>query len=122
MLNLAAEEAAAEVGSVQTVALGEEMLERPRPRLEGRAGRTIEAPQLGRRCSGVGAPAVIANRVAARLAAHPGTKIGEMEPCTSDGDSDGIGSVQAEEPNARLAMFDHVSAHVELRKCGKPGQ
>ncbi len=45
-----------------------------------------------------------------------------MEPGAGDRDGNGISRVEAEKPDAGLAIGDHVGANVQLGKRGEAGQ
>jgi hypothetical protein len=122
VVNVAAPNAPLSVDTraVQTVALGEEVLQRPGTRVELLACGAIGGDEPGGRRSLMGTHARVVHLFAAYLAGHPGVEVGQPERGAGETDGNGVVGVEAEEPEARPALVRHVGTEVELREARQP--
>src|SRR6266849_5623262 len=112
VMNLAANELTAAVGRVQTIALGQEMLERSRLRGKWLTCGAI-APRQHRAVGiAMGTFTLVLNPIASFLARHSGPEIRQMKPHSRDCDSERIPRIQTEKPYPRLSVCSHIGSHV----------
>src|SRR5580704_15101741 len=117
MMNFAARDAAARVGAIKAIALGQKMFERPSLRLKDPSCWAVFAFQNDGVGTAMGSLAGVLDPSIALFAFHARAKIRQMKPGTSDGDGNRIARVEAEEPDAGSVIGDHVGAHIQLGKC-----
>src|SRR5215213_318689 len=103
-MDFAAPEAAAPVGGVEAVALGEPMLERPGLRGVRGAGRGVLGAELGGRRSAVHARALVVDRIAMPADPHRGVKVRQQVKGAGTTDGEPAAGIEAEEPDARAAV------------------
>src|SRR5882757_11209055 len=116
MMNLTANDAAAPVGRVKAIPLGQEMLQRPALRRKDFANRTVPAFQCCGRRPAMRPLASVVNPAFPVRAAHSRPKIGQVKPRPRNGNSQRVPCVQAEKPYTGLAAAYDIGSDIQLRE------
>jgi hypothetical protein len=107
--------------TAETVALGQEVLERPGAGVEGASHRAVTAREPSILRAPVRADASVADLVSDDVAGHLRVEVGQAEGDASEADGYGVVGVQAEEPDAGFALGRDVGAHVQFREVERGG-
>src|SRR5229473_3406369 len=121
-MDFAAIDAPSCCGRIQAIALRQEVLQRSPPRFEEFAGGPVACLKSSTRRAWMSALALILNPAVDFSAPHARTEIRQAKGQSSRGHGHRICSIQAEEPNAGLALRRHIGPNVQLEKCGEPRQ
>src|SRR5215203_6094112 len=120
MMYVAAPDATLCVRAVQTVTLGEKILQRPGVGLEGFPHRVVGGLEPGGRRVLVGTRAPVSYFVPTGLAGHICVEVGQRESGAREANGYRVGSVEAKEPDAGFAFGSDIGADVELREARQP--
>ncbi len=107
---------------IETVALGQKMIERPRGRRKYFASSPVPSTHYSASRTTVRTCALILDPSISFLARHSRAKIRQVKPRSRDCHGDGVPGIQAEEPYSRLAIDHDVRPHVQFRKRREPRQ
>jgi hypothetical protein len=121
-MNFAGNDSPFVICRIETVALCQKMIERPRGRRKYFASSPIPSAQHSASRATMRTCAVILDPSITLLARHSRTKIRQVKPGSRDCHGDGVPGIQAEEPYSRLAIDHDVSPHIQFRKCREPRQ
>lgn len=119
VLNFAARDAAASVGGVETVALGQEIFECAGLGVEDVSGWAKAHPQICVWGAAMRAFAAVLDPAGAIFATHARVEIGEMKPGARDRDRDCVGGVETEEPDTGFPAVRYVGTDIEFGESGK---
>jgi hypothetical protein len=111
-MNLAANDSAARVGRVETIAFGKKVFESPT--LWGKWGRRRSVSALQDRTWGatMRALAAVLNPSLLFHTAHLGAEIGQMKPSSGDRNGHRVRRIEAEKTDTRLVLRYHIRSNI----------
>src|SRR3712207_3034316 len=113
VMDVAAVDVATLARAVETVALGQEVLERPGAGVRGLSHRPVTTRELRLGRAPVGADAPVEDLAVHDAAGHPRVEVGQAEGGAGETYGYGVARVQAEEPDARFALRRDVGRSEE---------